>query len=114
MLTLSWRNERMSARIILDREKIAEFCQRWKITEFALFGSVLREDFRPESDVDVLVAFALDADWSLFDHVDMEEELSIMFGRKVDLVNRRAIERSENWIRRKAILNTAEPIYVAR
>lgn len=57
----------MSARIPLDQEKIAEFCQRWQITEFALFGSVLREDFRPESDVDVLVAFASDADWSLFD-----------------------------------------------
>src|SRR5687768_9780020 len=108
MLIVSWMNERMNACIILDQEKIAEFCQRWKITEFALFGSVLREDFHPESDVDVLVAFASDADWSLFDHVDMEEELSTMFGRKVDLVNRRAIERSENWIRRNAILNTAE------
>jgi predicted nucleotidyltransferase len=103
----------MSARITLDQEKIVEFCQRWKITEFALFGSVLREDFCPESDVDVLVAFASDADWSLFDHVDMEEELSTMLGRRVDVVNRRAIERSENWIRRKAILSTAEPYYVA-
>jgi uncharacterized protein len=103
----------MKARIPLDQEKIAEFCQRWKITEFALFGSVLREDFHPESDVDVLVAFAPDADWSLFDHVDMEEELSAMLGRRVDVVNRKAIEQSENWIRRKAILNTAEPIYVA-
>lgn len=114
MLAVSWRNADMNARIPLDQEKIAEFCQRWKITEFALFGSVLREDFRPESDVDVLVAFASDADWSLFDHVDMEEELSTMLGRKVDLVNRRAIERSENWIRRKAIFSTAEPLYVAR
>jgi predicted nucleotidyltransferase len=103
----------MSARIILDREKITEFCRRWKITELALFGSVLREDFCPESDVDMLVAFAPDADWSLFDHLDMEEELSTLLGRKADLVNRRAIERSENWIRRKAILSTAEPIYVA-
>jgi uncharacterized protein len=114
MLTAFWSNNRMSARIPLDQEKLAEFCQRWKITEFALFGSVLREDFHPESDVDVLVDFAADADWSLFDHVDMEEELSTMLGRKVDVVNRRAIERSENWIRRKAILNTAEPIYVTR
>ena len=104
----------MNARIPLDQKKIAEFCQRWKMTEFALFGSVLREDFHPESDVDVLVAFAPDADWSLFDHGDMEEELSTMLGRRVDVVNRRAIERSENWIRRQAILNTAEPIYVTR
>lgn len=103
----------MSARIVLDREKIAEFCQRWKITEFALFGSVLRDDFRPDSDVDILVTFAPDADWSLFDHVDVEEELSAILGRNVDVVSRRAIERSENWIRRKAILSTAEPVYVA-
>lgn len=104
----------MSARITLDQKKIVEFCQRWKITEFALFGSVLREDFHPESDVDVLVAFASDADWSLFDHVDMEEELATMLGRKVDVINRRVIERSANWIRRKAILSTSEPYYVAR
>ena len=103
----------MRAHIALDQEKIAEFCQRWKITEFALFGSVLRDDFRPDSDVDVLATFASDADWSLFDHVDMQEELSDLFGRKVDLVSRRAIERSHNWIRRKTILNTAEQIYVA-
>ena len=103
----------MHARIPLDQEKIAEFCQRWKIIEFALFGSILRDDFRPDSDVDVLATFAPEADWSLFDHVDMQEELSGLLGRKVDLVSRRAIERSDNWIRRKAILNTAEPIYVA-
>lgn len=104
----------MNARIPIDREKIAEFCQRWKIAEFALFGSVLRDNFRPDSDVDVLVTFAPDAEWSLFDDVDMEEELSAIFGRKVDLVSRRAVERSDNWIRRKAILSTAEPVYVAR
>ena len=99
-------------RIPIDREKIAEFCQRWKITELALFGSVLREDFRKDSDVNVLVSFAPDADWSLFDAVNMEEELSDILDRKVDLVSRRAVERSSNWIRRKAILSTAESIYV--
>jgi len=104
----------MSARIPIDRKKVADFCRRCKITEFALFGSVLRDDFRPDSDVDVLVTFAPDAEWSLFDDVDMEEELSAIFGRKVDLVSRRAVERSDNWIRRKAILSTAEPVYVAR
>ncbi len=102
----------MSPQILLDREKIAEFCRRWKITELALFGSVLREDFRSDSDVDLLATFAPDAQWSLFDHVDMEEELSVLVGRKVDLVSRRAIEQSANWIRRKAILETAEPYYV--
>jgi hypothetical protein len=98
----------------LDQEKIANFCRHWKITELSFFGSILREDFGPESDVDVLVSFAPDADWSLFDHMEMEEELSAILGRNVDLVSRRAIERSRNWLRRKAILESAEPLYVAR
>jgi predicted nucleotidyltransferase len=98
----------------IDDERIAEFCRRWQIAELALFGSVLRDDFRPDSDVDVLVTFAPTADWSLFDHIAMEEELSNLLGRKVDLVSRRAVERSTNWIRREAILTTAEPLYVAR
>jgi predicted nucleotidyltransferase len=104
----------MNTHIPLDKEKIVDFCQRWKIAEFALFGSVLRDDFRPESsDVDVLVVFAPNAEWSLFNHVDMEDELSVILGRKADLVSRRAVERSGNYIRRKAILSTAEPYYVA-
>lgn len=104
----------MSAKIAIDRKRIAGFCRRWKIVEFCLFGSVLRDDFGADSDVDVLVSFAPDASWSLFDHVAMEDELTAMMGRKVDLVSRRAIERSDNWIRRKAILGSAEPLYVAR
>ena len=74
----------------------------------------MREDLRPGSDVDVLATFSSDADWSLLDHVRMEEEASALFGRKVELVNRKAIERSDNYIRRKAILETAQPYYVAR
>jgi len=96
----------------MDREKVAAFCGKWRITEIALFGSVLREDFRPDSDVDVLVKFAPDAEWSLFDHVAMQDELSGILGRKVDLVSRSAVERSENWIRRKAILESAVPLDV--
>ncbi len=103
----------MKAKIPLDHEKIAEFCRRWKITEFALFGSVLREDFRPDSDVDVLVTFSADSHWTLFDMVHMQDELQGIFGRKVDLVSRRGIEASPNYIRRKAILSSAEVIHVA-
>ncbi len=99
--------------IDLPMEQIADFCQRWKITEFALFGSVLRDDFRPDSDIDVLVTFAPDAEWSLFDHMHAEEELSQLLGRDVDLVSRRAVEESRNYIRRKAILRSARTIYVA-
>lgn len=103
----------MSAKISIDRERIADFCRRRKITEFAFFGSVLRDDFGPESDVDVLVAFAPDAGWSLFDVVRMEEELAGILGRKVDLVERKAVERSENYIRRRHVLSSLEPVYVA-
>lgn len=95
-------------------DRLEDFCRRWKITELRLFGSALRGDFRPDSDLDLLVSFTPDADWSLLDHVAMEEELSAILGRKVDLVSRRAIERSTNWIRRKAILESAEPYFVAR
>ena len=101
-------------RIEARPEKIAEFCRRWKIKELRLFGSALRNDFGPESDVDFLVTFAPDAQWSLLDHAVMEEELSGLLGRKVDLVSRRAVERSSNWIRRKAILESAESYYVER
>ena len=101
-------------RVELPRSKISEFCQKWKIAEFALFGSVLRDDFRPDSDVDVLVTFTPAAHWSLLDLVKMEEELGTMIGHKVDLVERRAIEQSENYIRRRHILSSAEPVYVAR
>ncbi len=97
----------------VPKEKLADFCRRWKITEFALFGSVVREDFSAESDIDVLVTFAPDACWDLLDHVDMQDELSIIFARNVDLVSRRGIERSRNHIRRKEILESAEVIYAA-
>lgn len=103
----------MTVAVPLDRELIADFCRRWKIEELSLFGSVLRKDFGPNSDVDVLVSFAPDARWSLFDAAAMEEELEQLFGRRVDLVTRRSVERSHNWIRKRAILGTAEPVYVA-
>jgi uncharacterized protein len=97
----------------LSEEVLSRFCERWKIQELALFGSVLRDDFKPESDVDVLVTFGTDADWSLLDHVRIQKDLEALLGREVDLVSRRGIERSANWIRRQAILDTAETIYAA-
>ena len=100
--------------IDIPKENIAAFCRKWKIVEFSLFGSVLRDDFRPDSDVDVLVSFSPDAEWSLLEHMAMEEELSATFGRKVEVISRKAIERSENYIRRDAILKTAQPYYVTR
>ena len=103
----------MNAQVQIDREQIAEFCRKWRIKEFCLFGSVLREDFRPDSDVDVLVSFAPEARWSLLDWVDMEAELATIFGRDVDLVEKECVEKSENYIRRRQILNHLERLYVA-
>jgi uncharacterized protein len=99
--------------VAVPRHKVAEFCRRRKIIEFALFGSVLRDDFRSDSDIDVLVSFAPDASWRFYDLVSMKDELEAMFGRPVDLVEKRLVERSENYIRRKHILNHMETIYVA-
>ncbi|MBE3132120.1 MAG: nucleotidyltransferase domain-containing protein [Acidobacteria bacterium] len=104
--------ERPYLPISLDADRIADFCRRWKIGELDVFGSVLSPRFSPESDVDFLATFTPDARWSLLDETPMEEELSAIIGRPVDLVSRRAIERSHNWIRRKAILESARPIYV--
>lgn len=100
-------------KIAIDRERLAGFCRKWKIVQLDLFGSVLREDFRTESDVDVLATFTPEAAWSLLDHVEMEAELGTLLGRTVDLVSRRAVEQSPNWIRKRAILNSAQPCYVA-
>jgi len=97
--------------IELPIDQITEFCDRWQITELALFGSVLRDDFRSDSDVDILVTFAVNAPWNLLDLVTMQQQLERMTGRKIDLIEKRVIEQSENWIRRKEILSTATVIY---
>jgi uncharacterized protein len=98
----------------LPQKLLEAFCHRWKISDLSLFGSVLRDDFRPDSDVDVLVTFSPDADWSTLDQIAMQEELSSLLGRPVDLVSRRGLERSSNWIRRRAILDSALQVYAAR
>lgn len=103
----------MSARIELPRLQIEKFCTKWRIVELALFGSVLRDDFSRDSDVDVLVKFTPEASHSLFDMVRMQEELKALLGRDVDLVSHRGVERSRNYLRRKAILDSAEVVYAA-
>ena len=100
-------------RFTIPRKKIAEFCKRWHVSEFAIFGSALRADFRPDSDVDVLVSFTPEASVSLFDMVRMQDELKEIFGRDVDLISKRGVETSRNYIRRKAILESARVIHVA-
>lgn len=101
----------MNPAITIPQQQIADFCRRWHITELALFGSVLRQDFRPESDLDILVSFSPEAQPSLFDLVHMQDELEQILGRKVDIVSRRGIEASRNHLRKHAILSTAEVVY---
>ena len=98
---------------MVPKDKIVAFCKKWKITELALFGSVLREDFRQDSDVDVLVTFSPDSDWGVEHLMDMKEELESLFGRTVDLVEKRLVEESRNYIRRKHILSNMEAVYAA-
>jgi hypothetical protein len=100
----------MSPRIEYDPERIAEFCRKWKIAELALFGSALRDDFRPDSDVDVLVELEPGHGLDLYDWVDMIEELEALFGRKVDLVAKGGLK---NPFRRREILRTAEVVYAS-
>ena len=100
-------------RLPIDKNAITDFCVRWQISELALFGSVLRQDFGSESDVDVLVSFAPEARHGLFELARMREELERIFGRAVDLVSRRGLEASRNFLRRREILSSAEVLYAA-
>ncbi len=98
-------------KIRVPRKRIRDFCRKWKVTEFALFGSVLREDFGPDSDVDVMVTLSPEAPWSLYEWVDMIDELRTIFGRKVDLLERTGLR---NPFRRQKILNNMKVIYDSR
>ena len=102
------------AQLQIPQDRVADFCRRHRIRELALFGSVLREDFRPDSDVDILVEFEPEAHHGLFALARMQSELEEILGRRVDLVERSAIANSRNYIRRKAILSSAETVYAPR
>jgi hypothetical protein len=97
-------------KIQIPLKQIEDFCRRWKVKEFALFGSVLREDFRPDSDIDVLVSFAPDGGITFDNRVEMLDELEEIFGRKVDLAEKDGIR---NPFRRHEILATKEIVYGA-
>ena len=97
-------------KINIPTEKITEFCRKWKIREFSFFGSILRNDFRPDSDVDVLVEFEPNHGWGLYEVLDMEDELKSLLGREVDLVMKGGLH---NPIRRHEILRTRKVMYAA-
>jgi len=102
---------RINGNVDVPDQAIEAFCRKWKITRIEAFGSALRDDFGPESDVDLLVSFEEAAHHSLKDLVSMEREIAEIIGRSVDLVERKGVEASKNYIRRKSILESAKPLY---
>ncbi len=94
--------------MIIDKLRLIEFCKKWKIVRMAFFGSVLTDNFRPDSDVDVMVSFAKDSTWSLFDVVDMKLELQEIFKREVDILEEGTIR---NPIKRRCIYENLEVVY---
>ncbi len=107
------QQERLQQRLGVSFEEIAEFCQRHFIQELAVFGSVLRDDFKPESDIDFLVSVLPEVSIGLNYLETVETELKEMVNREIDLIFKKNLERSENWIRKNNILNSAEVIYGA-
>ena len=102
---------KINGSIEVSDEAIDGFCRKWKITQIELFGSALRDDFRPESDVDLLVTFEENDGWGLYEFVEMQDEMERILGRPVDIVERAAIEKSRNPFRRKNILSAAQVVY---
>lgn len=110
--------QKIYQRLNTTPEAITTFCEKWNIEELALFGSVLRDDFRKDgedpSDIDFLYLFSEDVNYSLFDVMHMREELENMLDRKVDFVSKKAIQRSRNWLRRQEILGAGMIFYAKR
>ena len=104
--------DRLPLPVDLPSEALVDFCRRWRIIKLEVFGSILRDDFGPDSDIDFLVTFDPAARLSLFDLVDAQDELATLIGRPVDLVERGPIEQSRNWMRRQLILGSTKTIYV--
>ena len=92
-------------------DQLTQFCQRWKVSELAVFGSALHKNYPLESDLDLLISFEEDAHWGLFDLVTMESELGVIFNKEIDLVEKKAVTNSENYLRRKGILDNIQIIF---
>jgi uncharacterized protein len=106
--------QKIETKNFIDYDRIVAACQKWKIIELALFGSVLRDDFQPDrSDVDILVVFHPEAHWTLFDLVDIQDDFKKILGQDVDLVERASIEQSHNPLRKQEILSSLKVIYAA-
>lgn len=108
------KTETLYRRLGITPVQLAEFCQNAQIMELALFGSILRDDFHSNSDVDILVTFIPDCKISLLEFVRLEHDLEDWLHRDVDLVAKRGVEQDRNWLRRKEILNNYQIIYESR
>ena len=97
----------------LNSLAIRDFCRRWKIRELSVFGSILRDDFGPHSDIDFLADFGADSDWDLFDQMEMEDELAEIVGRRIDLLTTFGLESSSNRFLKREILSNLERVYAA-
>ncbi len=106
--------EAVRARLGVSDGEIAEFCQQWHIDEMAVFGSILYDDFSPDSDIDVLVKYGPSSRRSFIDYIDAEDALTELLGHRVALLSKRGVENNPNWITRGRILNSAEVIYESR
>lgn len=107
-------DKKIEQRLGISINEISSFCQNWGITEMALFGSVLREDFQPDSDIDFLITFAPNVTQGLLTLARIKNELELMLNRPVDIAIKDSIKTSENWIIRREILTTAQIIYEQR
>lgn len=101
----------LATKLSYAQKELIAFCKRWDVTEFALFGSAVRDDFAAESDIDALVTFSAQSEWGLFAHIQMKQELAALFGRDVDLITMRSLEQSHNDLLRDEILENAKVIY---
>jgi predicted nucleotidyltransferase len=104
----------LSGLLDMPGDTLRAYCRKWKIRKLEVFGSALRDDFGPDSDLDVLVTFEDDEDWDLFDAMDMKDELAAIVGRDVDIVSRSVIESCDNRFIKREILSSAEPLLVQR
>ncbi|MCW6034761.1 nucleotidyltransferase domain-containing protein [Spirulina subsalsa FACHB-351] len=97
--------------ILLPMDAIEIFCQRWQIAQLSVFGSILRDDFNNDSDVDFVYVLKPNIQWRLVDLMGAEEELEKLLCRKVDLVNKSTVEQNHNWLRKQNILSSSQVIY---
>lgn len=98
----------------LPMAQIQPFCQRWQIQELYVFGSILRDDFREDSDIDFVYRLSPIASWSFHDLLGAEQDLAVIVGRNVDLVSKKSIDRDRNWLRKQNICNTMQLVYVTK